>query len=348
MKCETKNQCCVSRLSKGKMEMEEVPISEDLKKMKKCDKDSNFESVTNNEEDLDPEILTEMSIESLDGFEWLDKLFPEKKKRIILNDEDLITEEMSDKRIIWFEIILGILQCVIFLIQIILITIATQKHTFRIYTPEVIDPFEMSFPFLHLAIVKGNGTVIDFSLNEKHSQSKGMLAKLPLHPVWDFGYATPKGILYFIDSSLNHEVLKYHSSLKHNGLAKITTSNEDKCCWYKVGFEIGGIFWLLGMTPIGEFNYGPTGIIPGSKFWFKRKERLVTGPNLPHNFVLTEATSICGTGYNRSSGFVIGGYSLGVALFDVLSNQWTHYTDLPFYSDWCSCTLTFRKKENEK
>ena len=191
----------------------------------------------------------------------------------------------------------------------------------------------------------------DLSLNEMRSLSKGTILKLPTKEAsWDFGYENPKGILYFIDSKLTHDVMKYHPSLNKKGKMNIPkTSFEDSKFWYKSGFEIGNVFWMMGKIPQTSSGYT---IYLGTKFWFKKKEKFGKGPSIPdenHN-KLTLAPSICGTGNNFSSGFVVGLgiHENGVALFDLLFEKWVNYPILPFNSYRCSCTLIFKNKSSEK
>ena len=116
------------------------------------------------DEDLCPNLSEETSIQSSkdSDFNWLERLFPKKQNKIdfILNNEDLISEKQSDLRIIWFEIVLGTLGCLAFIILVIIIAFKSQTQVPKVYFPQIINPLDRGFPTMHLAIVKGDAKEI--------------------------------------------------------------------------------------------------------------------------------------------------------------------------------------------
>ena len=80
----------------------------------------------------------------------------------------------------------------------------------------------------HILVITENGNVIDVSLHENISPSKGQLIKLPAHKKY-FGYTDPKGVLHFIDGNLQKPVTKkYHSSFGLKNTKVNQRSNETK------------------------------------------------------------------------------------------------------------------------
>ena len=163
-------------------------------------------------------------VEEFNEINWLEKLFPSKKnprRDNFLNNEDVVPKEISELRIIWFQISLAGLGLLIFCTQVGLLFNKFHESHPEVFQPKISkkDQFERGFPILHLALINIKGELKDFSLNQEKSPSNGILLKLPhshLSILGGYqGYSDPKGILYIFDQRLIHKVTKYHKSFNH-------------------------------------------------------------------------------------------------------------------------------------
>ena len=205
---------------------------------------------------------------------FIDKLFPKKRHDWILNDEDLITPEQSETRLIWFGIAFIFIFSLVILAQFVHIIVIflpgrsletnqnflAKRHFFR------------NFPLPHIATVSENGEVYDFSLVENISPSKGFLFKLAKAKHY-YVFSDPKGILYFVDCQLKKDLTQFHQNLSKQGhqvLPKsVPSSHEDIDYGIKIGGKggsegvfiqslfINGFLWLFGLTKIYNDYIGP-------------------------------------------------------------------------------------------
>ena len=71
-------------------------------------------------------------------------------------------------------------------------------------------------PKLNFAVIFDEGKVCHFSMNGAVPQARGVLFNLPRSNGY-FGYSDDKGILYFIHSSIQKSITKFHKQLNRKG-----------------------------------------------------------------------------------------------------------------------------------
>ena len=84
---------------------------------------------------------------------------------------------------------------------------------------------ERGFPGLHLAIIYDNGSVWDFSFEEKIPRIKEKLLKLPKSGGY-YGFSDDQGILYFLHFLDTKPIIKFH---KKEGRKTIPKSIRNTC-----------------------------------------------------------------------------------------------------------------------
>ena len=204
---------------------------------------------------------------------WLEKLFPSKKnprRDNFLNNEDVVPKEISELRIIWFQISLASLGLLIFFTQVGLLFDKFHESHPEVFQPKISkkDQFERGFPILHLALINIKGELKDFSLNQEKSPSNGILLKLPHSHLGILGgyqgYSDPKGILYIFDQRLIHKVTKYHKSFNHQTIGgssihspiHVPFHNWNYADYYGLGIDIGSTFWMCGKSNLFSYSSG--------------------------------------------------------------------------------------------
>ena len=106
---------------------------------------------------------------------------------------------------------------------------------------------DRGFPIPHVAIINNLGKVVDFSLNESKSPSKGQLLSFKKNILYH-GYSDPKGFLYFIHSGLMTAVIKYHSAIGESTLAKTgfqKFSLGGAGTHYSSSDQTGNVLWMM-------------------------------------------------------------------------------------------------------
>ena len=225
----------------------------------------------------------------------------------------------------------------------------------------------------HLAILLEDGSVYDFSLEEKVSLSKEWILKLPKKYQYH-GYSDQKGILYFVDGELKSPVIKYHKSLNQQGHDIIPINNfqqqftsidqeysEPKKVVFRCSISIGPIFWLLGSTEFGHpkflvINDFLTNV--ETTVWYKKKEKLGHGPDLPSfmmNNVVDDYQKFCTASLNSTHLMIFGflkqnDLNLGfarAAIVDFYNQLWIDWMSLNFKTDEvfhnCYASIVFEK-----
>lgn len=223
----------------------------------------------------------------------------------------------------------------------------------------------------HLAVLFDDGSVYDLSLEEKISPSKGWILKLPKKEQYH-GYSDEKGFLYFVDGELISPVTRYHKSISQKGHDTIPINNNP---FLEFGFGpsntrinnfvfrrsilVGDYFWLLGNVGYGpEFWIGDFLVQSETIIWYKKKEKLGRGPDLP-SFLNQNKLEPCGTfctlSLNSTHLMIFGFFKQNdfiqkpkrVAIVDFYKRSWIDWT--PFYLEdnveFCSCfaSLVFEK-----
>ena len=317
------------------------------------------------------ETLPGPAVTALDVLDWSRQLFPAGVRPPILINEDIITKEESDLRIIWFQLILGGILSFAILVLVMIFGLSNFKDTPIVVQPKIKNVFEEKFPVLHLALISKNGSAYDWSSNEDISPSKGFLLKLPKSKKY-FGYSDPEGSLYFLDGELKKPLTKYNKKISNSGFETysinttlINTSSDMEHTLCLIAISVGNILWLTSKVRSQEtlFEWGLK-IVEGTEIWSKKKQRIRSGPSLPLYLIDTNAhedSNFCATSLNSTHFFIVGfPFDDGTptqkqrkrtALADFYyasTYTWAHYPNLPLTNVYqnCQATLSFNKNGN--
>ena len=164
-----------------------------------------------------------------------------------LNDEDLISKEESENRILALALVSGILLLIPATILTILICIEwSWKPIIVIPTvPELPEKRNFNaFPVQHVALINHDGSVYDISLNKNLSASKQLLLKLPEDKFY-FGFDNGHGVLNFISATLSRKITQFYSA-KHNVIPNSAPKMDHPSDYWSEGIQVGCMFWVWG------------------------------------------------------------------------------------------------------
>ena len=161
--------------------------------------------------------------------EWIDALYDlllaNQRRKNILNNQDLISEEASNWRILRFQFALSFILVISIFCQIVILSLVTENAPNIRILKKNAEEKKNEWHFLHLAIITEDFEVFDFSLNEFESDSKGKLFKLPKSFAY-FMYTDESNDLFFVDGTLRKPLVKYHRN-KHEAIKL----NVDSLCF---------------------------------------------------------------------------------------------------------------------
>lgn len=195
---------------------------------------------------------------------WVQAFF-EQKEGAILTDDDVISLEESDRRIIACQFVMYF---VAFLMVHVLFSFALpiliSKPNRVVVRPNVQekDAFWRNFSLPHLAVIFEDGAVYDWSLHSDKSPSRGKMIKLPKSSKYH-GYSDDKGILYFIDGEIRRPATKVHPSLNDLGHLQVPFKPVyDQQPGMEESFDyavsVGHYFWLMfASSAMGHFFSTP-------------------------------------------------------------------------------------------
>ena len=203
-----------------------------------------------------------------------------------LNDEDIITKEESEERIIVIATFLGIL----LLIPATALSIA-QCVEWSWKTPIVVtsespqvpkEPIK-AFPVHHVALIYQDGSVVDISLNMNLSASKQLLLKLPEDKFY-FGFDNALGILNFLSATLSRPITQFYDS-KHNVIPNSVPKMDHPSDYWSEALQVGNMFWVLGSHMRSndlqvDFIYNNYVDNPNTLIYFWKRNKWVNGPKL--------------------------------------------------------------------
>ena len=210
------------------------------------------------------------------------------------------------------------------------------------------------FPLPHILVITENGTVLDVSIHENTSPSKGQLIKLPKLKKY-FGYSDPKGVLYFIDGNLQKPVTTFHSSFGHKTIKMNQVSATETACG---GLYFRGNFWLYEFSKQSQISFDPSSflacisgfVLPYTYSWQHEKQYLIDGPNIKSELHGIEG-QFCSTSINFTHIFVAF-YAESENLeenFFILDYEKGLWTTLPKNPNqnfvmFCQCIITMNKR----
>ena len=210
----------------------------------------------------------------------------------------------------------------------------------------------------HLVIITEDFQVIDSSLKESISPSKGKLLKLP--KAYKYHISTDsKGYLYFFDAQMLKPVTIFHESINQLGhkvintkLAKLPSEEH----FFGQALVINNILWFSGISilpTIGHWFPGES-LDFDSFIWSFRKQQFISGPKLSKEIKYKDNLPHCTSTYNRTHYFMLGfdiesepnSYTnRNFALVEFKSQKVTNYPHLTYsgYFQICFCVIIFSK-----
>ena len=276
-------------------------------------------------------------------------------------NEDVITREESESRVICLEIVLAIICSLIASSFAKLYCQRTSNNVQLIYSPAYvpINKTSSSVTIQNLAMVYNNGTLVQayFDRNLEVTKLKEII-QLPTAK--NYFTMTYKSILSIAYSDATRKITQYHPNLNENGHATVPKSGIDPVFddwegYYGVrAVQVGSKFWLLGRKPKLRFeSFTTNGIFkPETYIWYQRRQKWIRGPDLPSSF---SQDVFCAFALNSSSAMLIGGIEgfenqRLVFVYDFQSMAWFRYPDLmldDFIIMWyCTATIILDKSSS--
>ena len=275
-------------------------------------------------------------------------------------NEDVISVEESESRLIWLEIVLATISSLLASSFMIQYWSQNSSNSQTIYSPGYIpkDDVINSIGIQNLALVYDNGTLvrIHFDKNLTVSNTKTIL-QLP--SANDYFTMTYKSMLSIAYSDVTRKITQYHPNLNENGHLTVPNSGIDphfddwKDSRAVDAIQVGSKFWLLGQKPkYSKFTTFTINAerVPNSYIWYQHKQKWNRGPNLPTEFF---RHYICSSALNSSAALLIGGNDYVnvtqrlVFVYDFQSKSWFQYPDLmlddPVDMWYCTATLASDK-----
>ena len=277
-------------------------------------------------------------------------------------NEDVITLEESESRIINIEIFLAIM------FSLIASTIATHHLLYNSnevdlkHSPQnVISDKEHSvMTIANLALIYDNGSLVQayFDRNLEVSMTKE-LVQLPKAKAYFM--MTYKSTLLIAYSDATRKMTQYDPNLNENGHATVPKSGIDPVFddwegFYSFhGIQVGSMFWLLGRRAKNKnmaFMIGGE-LQPQTYIWYQNRQKWIKGPDLHSSFF---NINFCAVSLNSSSVMIIGGYSMSenqrlVFVYEFQLKSWIQYPDILFdryLSMWhCSAIVMMDKDETK-
>ena len=215
-------------------------------------------------------------------------------------------------------------------------------------------------PQLHLALIYDEGTVWHFSMNRDRPLVEEKMLKLPKSNGY-FGYSDDKGALYFIHSSINKPVTKFHKNLNKNGHKILPRSKRFDCKSCGIGFDdecidfeysngilLGIGFWTFGKMPLAfSDNYFAKPEFIDTDIWKPKRDIWVKGPNIlnrkqnGYHYEFSDFLDLCSIALNRTTIILVGGlfhddntgdpHLSCFFLVNVKSNNWIKYPNIPLH-----------------
>ena len=217
-----------------------------------------------------------------------------------LNNEDLISKEESENRIILIEIALAILLSIPATVLTILICIEWSWTLPIIVTPNLSKPPEKlikGFPAQHVALIYSDGSIYDISLTQNVSDNE-LLLKLPKDEHY-FGYANGQGVLTFISATLSRPMTQFYDS-KHNVIPNSGQKLKCPTNYFSKGIQVGNMFWVWGLVWRKEFEmnaqFNTVDTTTYIYYWkrniWKKGPDLIPGASGPKTSTAINATSV--------------------------------------------------------
>ena len=176
------------------------------------------------------------------------------------------------------------------------------------------------FPIPHVALVYGDGSIYDISLNEDISPSKHFLFKLSKDKGY-FGYADQFGILHFISSSLTRKITRYYESFGHKTIPKSVPKMVHKMDSFSHGLQVGNKVWVWGIMYKEEGISDQNTYRPETYIWYIKKQHWKSGPKIKDIFRQAASTAI-----NSSHAMIVTLSSkLRTFVYDFDSETWSEY-----------------------
>ena len=304
----------------------------------------------------------------------IERIFETGQDLDILNDEDVISVEESEKRIQKIFISLYVILTLVAMVEIAILfpRMLNQNKTIVLPFLKSAEKFTRQFPTLHFALIDKNGKVTDKSTKENLSKSKGVLLNLPKTKTY-LGYSDSKGVLFFIDGSFKKPVVRYHPEINNRGYDNLwlTQSKMDwafgKEAHFSSGITVDSRFILMFLKP---HNYNSGECIKIQRFteiWHKRKFRFYTGSKLPRDYYASLKPAL--VNLNKTHFMIVGfdecptvpQWRTGLngklieartAIVNWHDKTWTRLPDLPLQEPvnllGCQSTLMQDKKLNSK
>ena len=177
-------------------------------------------------------------------------LLKNQRRKDILKDEDLISVEESNKRIILFQIVFGLIFLVVVVWEMGSLRMIKSNQNIVIWNI-LQNETQNKISLSHLAIVNDQNEVYDFSLNDEKSGSKGRLFRLPKHISY-FVYSDLSNYLYFLDRELQKPVVKYdgnrHEVIHVNEITIYSQQSFELKPIISQSLNYGNLLWLFGVV----------------------------------------------------------------------------------------------------
>lgn len=301
--------------------------------------------------------------------EFIEWLIGVKKHRIILINEDIISEESSEKRIVVAEFVLALALSIVVgsLILVFLVGIPFLKD--KIIRYPLVEETRSGYSWdSKVVLIDSNSTVWHMSMNDFKLEK---LLKLPNSKLYH-GYGDNNGTLFFINGRLRKSVVKYFPDTGQHMTVKIKQIDEfieAQSMMYFQMLQINQLFWLFGRGYEDLIAmYQPLNFSPDTHLWSQKKSVIFKGPQIPEKIIASSSQEAvgqleyCYSTLNRSHILFFAmsrkdnlmmtyDYLLRkrVYLVDFHNQKWTEWPYLQFDDHFtqlwigCASVITFKK-----
>ena len=272
-------------------------------------------------------------------------------------NEDVLTTEESESRLICLEIVLATISSLLASSFAILYWKQNSNHIQLMYAPPYVPKDEMinATVIQNLVLVYDNGTLLQvyFGKNLEMSNFKKILQLPSANDYFTMTYKSRLSIAY---SHATRKMTQYHPNLNENGHITVPNSGIDptfdnwKDCLAVDAVQVGSKLWLLGQKPKYHINanFHFKFYRPESNIWYQRRQKWRNGPNLPAEFF---HHYLCSSALNSSAVLLIGGKDYDpsqrlVFVYDFQSSSWFQYpsiVDKDGFMWYCTATLVSDK-----
>lgn len=299
--------------------------------------------------------------------DFLDWLLAVKKHRVILINEDIISQQASNRRIIMAEMVVAIILIVVMTSLIIFTSVLAFQEPQKMvkYSPRIANEGKNQSMENMVVFIDSNSIVWQFPLSSINSELEKLI-KLPYSKQY-LGYGDTAGFLTLIDGNMRKPVTILDPTTgQHSTIKSKYQKTYDPSAVFLDMIQTNNAFWIFSQVFVDACKCKSS---TEALLWSHKKERFSEDFNIPayiYAYGLKRANEdqwnrFCYVNLNRTH-FLFFGLSLElddgisrykkrVFLFDFSKTSWIEwpplvYSEHPEFFKGCTGLVLFKKNGN--